>query len=363
VPGETRTIRLGVIGTGTFAEICHLPGLRSHPAADLVAICGRRGDRAQLLANRFGIPNVYTDYEELCARPDIDAVTIVTPNVHHATQALCAFASGKHVFCEKPLALTVAEAREMVRAAEASGKVHQVSFTFRYLYAVRELRRRVVRGDIGVPHYLRAQFDSWDGLRATCEIGFRDKLELAGGGMLYDVGSHLFDLARFMFGSIETATGFSHLIRRQRTDRYTGALADVETDDLAAAWFVHDCGVRGQWFASRATPPSVDRSYLEVIGHEGALHASLSRGTVESLLVSTPATPAWSEVPLPEGAHDQSPHCLGIMMRSFVDACLRGRLDAEVDASFHDGLAAQQGLAAIATATTRPAWVQLKDMV
>ena len=181
--------------------------------------------------------------------------------------------------------------------------------------------------------------------------------------MLYDVGSHLFDIARFIFGSIEAATGFWQLVRRQRADSHTGALTQVETDDLAAAWFTHDCGVRGQWFASRATPPLAEKSYLEVIGHEGALRASLSRGTVEALLVSTPTKSTWNELPLPEGARDKSPHCLGIMMRSFVDACLRGKLDGEVDASFHDGLAAQQGLAAVADAMTRRTWVQLKDMV
>jgi predicted dehydrogenase len=349
-----------VIGTGAFAETCHLPGLQSHPSADVVAICGRRRDRAQLLADRFNVPGVYTDYEELCARPDLDAVTIVTANVHHARQALSALASGKHVFCEKPLAVTVAEAREMVRSAETSGRIHQVGFTFRYLYAVRELRRRVLNGDIGVPHYLRAQFDSWHGLQAT--NSFRVADTLAGCGVLHDVGSHLFDIARFVFGSIESATGFRQPVRGQGMDSCTDPPAETEADDMAAAWFIHDCGVRGQWFASRVTPPSADRSYLEVIGHEGALRASLSRGSVEALLLSTPSKSTWSELPLPEEARDKSPHCLGIMMRSFVDACLRGTLDGEVDASFHDGLAAQQGLAAVADAVTRPAWVRLEDM-
>ena len=142
-------------------------------------------------------------------------MTIVTANVHHARQALTSLASGKHVLCEKPLAMTVAEAREMVRSAETSGNIDQVALTYRYLYGVRELRRRVLKGDIGVPHYLRAQFDCWDGLQASYRVGFREKRELAGGGMLYDVGSHLFDLARFVFGSIEAATGFWHFVRRQ----------------------------------------------------------------------------------------------------------------------------------------------------
>lgn len=363
IPSPNSKLRVGVIGTGAFAETCHLPGLQSHPQAEVVAICGRRYDQVRSLADRFNISDVHTDYHELCARSDLDAVTIVTPNIEHAKQAMAAFDSGKHVLCEKPMATTVTEAHEMVRVAEMSGKVHQMGFTYRYLYGVQELRRRVMRGDIGTPHYLRAQFDCWEGLQPTYRVGFRDKLALAGGGMLYDVGSHFFDIARFILGPIEAVTGFSKLIPRQRVDSHTGTSADIETDDLAAAWFVHESGVRGQWFASRATPSFAEKTYLEVIGQEGALRASLSRGAVDVLRVSTPSSPAWEELPLPEEARDKSPHCLGIMMRSFVDACLQGKLDGDVDASFYDGLAAQQALAAVTEATTQLTWVRLQKRV
>lgn len=352
IPSPNSKLRIGVIGTGAFAETCHLPGLQSHPQAEVVAICGRRYDHVRSLADRFNVPDVHTDYHELCARSDLDALTIVTPNVEHAKQAMAAFELGKHVFCEKPIAMTVTEAQEMVRAAEMSRKVHQMAFTYRYLYGVQELRRRVLRGDIGTPHYLRAQCDSWEGLQPTYRVGFRDKLALAGGGMLYDVGAHLFDIARFIFGPIEAVTGFSQLIPRQRVDSRTGMSAEIETDDLAAAWFVHESGVRGQWFASRATPSFAEKAYLEVIGQEGALRASLSRGTVDNLHVSTPTSPAWKDLPLPEEARDKSPHCLGLMMRSFVDACLGKHLDGSVHASFADGLAAQHAIAAVTESTT-----------
>src|SRR6185369_18071118 len=101
----------------------------------------------------------------------------------------------------------VAEAREMVLAAEASGKVHQAGFTFRYAYGVRELRRRVRAGDIGQPYYLRIQYDNWVGLRPDWQVGWKEKRELAGGGLLYDLGSHLFDIGRFVLGPIESVGG------------------------------------------------------------------------------------------------------------------------------------------------------------
>ncbi len=361
MPNQSNTLRVGVIGTGAFAEQCHLPGLQSHPQAEVVAICGRRPERVRSLAGRFHVPAVHTDYRELCARSDLDAITIATVNSEHAGQAIAAFAAGKHVFCEKPMATSVTHARQMLHAAEMSGKIHQMAFTYRYLYGVQELRRRVQCGDIGVPHHLRAHFNSWDALQLNpaSAVGFRSKAALAGGGVLYDVGPHLFDLARFMFGPIETVTGFSQHIPRQKVGRPRGVGA-IETDDLATAWFTHRNGVHGQWFASRVTPSYGEKAHIEVVGHKGALRASLSRGSVDVLRISTPARPEWEELPLPEEAQNQSPSCLGIMMRSFVDACLRGKLDGDVDASFYDGLAAQRAIAAVTKAAARLPWVRLE---
>jgi len=360
---QKQKLRVGVIGAGAFAEACHVPGLQSHPHAEVVAVYGRSRDRAQALANRFHIPHIYTDYQELCRRDDLDAITIVTPNAQHARQALAGLASGKHVFCEKPLAMSVEAAREMVCAAEASGKIHQVAFTYRYLYGIQELRRRILRGDIGSPYYLRIQWECWDAMASEYKIGFRDKLDMAGGGVLYDMGSHLSDLARFILGPIEAIAGFVQFVPRQRIDGRTGRVSNVETDDIAAAWFISEGGVRGHWFASRVTPTSDEKAYVEVVGSEGAVRATLSRGSVDILKVSSPKRPVWEELPLPEEAQDKQPHSLGIMMRSFVDACLRGRLNNDVDASFHDGLAAQQALAAVLQTKTQSDWVPLRQMI
>jgi predicted dehydrogenase len=357
---DQRKLRFGVIGAGRFAEACHVPGLQSHPRAEVVALCGRRYDHARAMADRLGVPDVHTDYRELCARADLNGVTIATPNAVHAEQALAAFRHDKHVLCEKPLGMTVAEALEMAHRAEASGKIHQVAFTFRYLYGVQELRRRMHAGDIGGPYYLRIQYDSWDGLQSDWRVGWRERRDLAGGGMLYDLGSHLFDLARFVLGPIEVATGFHYNIPRRQVDSLTGELTDVETDDIAAAWFRHETGIRGQWFISRATPLYAENGCLQVIGPEGALQAALSRGSRDWLKVSRPNKPEWEELPLPAEARDGKPHALGRMMHSFVDACLSGMLDGDIDASFYDGLAAQQGLAVLIEANDNLTWMRLR---
>ncbi|MFZ3013194.1 MAG: Gfo/Idh/MocA family oxidoreductase [Nitrospira sp.] len=350
VPSQSKVLRIGVIGTGAFAEQCHLPGLQSHPQAKVVAIAGRRPERLQSLAAQFNIPHVYIDYHELCARTDLDAITIVTSTSEHAAQARAGFASGKHVFCEKPLATSVTDAKEMVHTAELSGKVHQVAFTYRYLFGLQELRRRIRRGDIGTPYHLRAQHNSWDGFL------------LKSSGVLHDVGSHLFDLARFLFGPLQSVIGlYRHLphVHHNRKDDRAKSSAQV-TDDMATAWFTHKCGVQGQWFSSRIAPSYGGKAHIEVIGEEGALRASLSRGSIDTLQIIRRLSTQWEEVPLPAEARNESPSALGIMMQSFVNACLRGKLDPDIDASFHDGLAVQLAMDAVQTASARLPWIPIE---
>jgi predicted dehydrogenase len=314
------------------------------------------------MASRFGVPDVYTDYRELCARPDIDAVTIVTPDRFHCEQSLMALRCGKHVLCEKPLAFDVAEARTMVAAAEASGRVHQVGFIFRYNFGIAELRRRLASGEIGRPFYLRIQYDTWEGLRPDSRASWRDRYELAPGGMLFHIGSHLFDIARFVLGPIEAATGFLFNVPRRRRDRKTGQEVEIETDDFANCWMKFANGAMGQWCVSRVTPPFAEYGYVEVVGTEGALKASLSRGRIDILKRSQPEDPSWKEVTLPAGATDDTQHALRMLMHGFVDACLHGAPESDIPATFHDGLAAQQGLTAVLAANADLRWIRLDSV-
>lgn len=359
--GEKRRLRVGVIGAGGFAEICHVPGLQSHPQVEVVALCGRRREHAREMADRLGVPDVHTDYWELLARPDVDAVTITTPNAAHCEQAVAAFAAGKHVFCEKPLGLTVGEAQRMTDAARASGRIHQVAFTFRYTYGLREMRRRIRAGDVGDPYYVRVRFEGWGGLNPAWKISWRERAAEAGGGSLYDMGSHHFDTVNYLLGPVAEVSGLTHRVPREREDARTGRRREVETDDLAAAWFRTESGAQGEWFQSRVSPASGENACVEVIGPEGALRAALSRGNVERLSASRPSAPTWEEQPLPAEAASGTPHALGIMMRSFVDAVLRGSPDGDQDAPFEAGLHAQQGLEAVLRSAAERRWVRLAE--
>ncbi len=357
----SRKLRCAVIGTGTFAEVCHIPGLQSHPDAEVVAICGEQV-RARRLASKFGVPSVHADVNEVCERDDIDALTIVTRNADHRAHALAAIRNGKHVLCEKPLGMNANEAREMAAAAALSRRIHQVAFVFRYTYGVRELRRRVLRGDIGQPYLLRVQYDNWDGLKPEWKAGWRDQLDSAGGGVMFDLGSHLFDLAHHVLGPIESGIGFTGVVPRTRPDGRSGRPIQVETDDFMNAWLHHKSGSRGQIAVSRVTPSFTQNGWLEVVGPDGALKAALSRGAVDSLKASTPTIPEWVDVPLALEASDGAPHALGLMMRSFVDACLRGHSDPDLDATFEDGAAVQYAMAAVLASEAQGRWVPLAEI-
>ena len=352
----SKKLRVAIIGTSSFAEVCHIPGILSHPNAEISAIYGRDAEKAKSLAAKFGIPYATDDLEALCADPNIDAVTIASANSAHANQAIIALSHGKHVLCEKPLAMNDSEADAMLKAAILSGKIHQVAFTFRYNFGIRELKRRIAAGDIGTPFHTRIQYDRWDGLASTSKASWRDRREVAGAGLLFDLGSHLFDIHRHVLGPLDSVIGYTHTVPRMLPHKDSGELMEIETDDIVNAWIQHQNGLRGQFFISRVTPPFAELGYLEVIGSEGALKAALSRGGVDFLKASKPDSPEWINLPLPPEASDGKTHALDMMMRGFVDSCLAGKSNLEVDATFEDGCAAQFAMSALMKSQTSMRW-------
>ncbi|MGH2409564.1 MAG: Gfo/Idh/MocA family protein, partial [Chloroflexota bacterium] len=199
--GERR-IRIGVIGAGTFAEEAHIPGLQAHRQGDVVALCARNQPRAAALAARLGVPDVYTDYHELLARPDIEAVTIATPDALHAPIALAALEAGKHVFCEKPLAMTVAQAEQMVAAATRADRIAMVGFTFRYTRALQTLRRLLSEGALGTSFHVSLHVH-WGAIGYPGPaLGWADHADQAAAGAWGDAAAHLFDALAYLLAPV-----------------------------------------------------------------------------------------------------------------------------------------------------------------
>ena len=193
------SIGVAIIGTGQIALANHLPGLALCPAAKVVALCD--SDPATLEKASRQVPGARTcaDWRDIIHDDTVHAVIIATPNFTHPPIAVAAVAKGKHVMCEKPLALNFAEALVMYRAAEEARVVHMTAFTYRFVPAMRYMKHLVARGDLGQLYHFRAQrFQDW-GDRA---LGWRQREDLAGTGELADMLSHRIDYAHHLVGRI-----------------------------------------------------------------------------------------------------------------------------------------------------------------
>ena len=188
-------LRVGLLGAGWVAER-HARGLLDHPGAELVAASNWREPSLAALAERFGIPRTTTDWRELAADPEVDAVVIGTPNALHAEQAVAFLEAGKHVLVEKPMARTVAECDRMLAAAAGSPAWLMVAHCWRFHSDVLTLRARVAAGELGEIVKTRSY-----GVHAHWgPSGWFTDPELAGGGALLDMGVHAIDTTRFLLG-------------------------------------------------------------------------------------------------------------------------------------------------------------------
>ncbi|WP_068775713.1 Gfo/Idh/MocA family protein [Paenibacillus sp. FJAT-26967] len=188
-------IRIGVIGAGTISRM-HFNSYQKNPGAIIVAVCDLNEERAREKADIYQAAKVYTDYKELLADPEIDAVSICTWNNTHAEISIAALRAGKNVLVEKPLCKTVEEALAVEKAVEESGKTLQVGFVRRYASNTRIIRSFMDNGSIGEVYYAKASC-----IRKLGNPGgwFSD-IERSGGGPLIDVGVHVIDLCWYLMG-------------------------------------------------------------------------------------------------------------------------------------------------------------------
>ena len=184
-------LRMGVVGLSMGKG--HAEGFRTHPDAELVALCDIDADRLRATADELDVPQRYTDAHEMFRKAGLDAVGIAVPNKFHAPLTITALKRGLHVLCEKPMAMSVAEARRMNEAAAKADRNLMIDFSHRFTERAAALKRQVEAGLLGDIYFGRTTwhrqrglpgFGGWFGIR-----------ELSGGGPLADIGVHMIDLA------------------------------------------------------------------------------------------------------------------------------------------------------------------------
>ena len=193
------SMRWGIVGTGTHAENFMAPALLSRPETKLMAVCDVEEKKAEEFAQRHGIEQRYISFEEMLKNPDLDVVWIATPNHLHARQTIQAAEAGKHILCEKPMALSIADAEAMIEACEKNGVHLGIDFQNRFHPAHREVYRLIRTGAVGDIAAARAQFCR--GFHRGFMKGWRVDPASAGAGALMGQGLHPIDLLRFLLGS------------------------------------------------------------------------------------------------------------------------------------------------------------------
>ena len=195
-------VRIGIIGCGGIANAKHMPALKKISQVEMVAFCDIIEERAEKAAKEYGVEGaaVYTDYKQLIARKDIDVVHVLTPNKQHSFITVDALEAGKHVMCEKPMAINSAEAKKMLDAAKRTGKKLTIGYQSRFRPDSMYLKKMCEAGELGEIYYAKAQAVR---RRAVPTWGVFLDAENQGGGPLIDIGTHALDLTLWEMNNYE----------------------------------------------------------------------------------------------------------------------------------------------------------------
>jgi predicted dehydrogenase len=391
--GQPPVLRVGMVGYG-FMGKAHAQAWRNAARfyelplrPELTALCGRSPSALASAAETYGFADTETDWQDLIARDDIDVVDICTPGDTHATIAIAALEAGKHVLCEKPLANTVGQAREMLAAAEraaAGGRHSMVGFNYRRVPALALARQLITDGRLGTIYQVRAQYlQDWI-VDPEFPLVWRLQAEKAGSGALGDLGAHSIDLAQYLTG--QRITGVSALLETLVPERplpgaYSGlsAAADaghaergrVTVDDAAIFTARFEGGAIGVFEATRFATGHKNAMRIEVSGSLGSLsfdceslnELSFYDATLapeiagfRRILVTEPTHPylaAW----WPPGHLIGYEHTFTHEIKDLVEALAAGTAP---EPSFADGLRTQLVLAAVAgSAAADSVWTRV----
>ena len=249
-------IGVGVIGTG-YMGACHAQAMRSvgfvfEPSLTprLVSVADVTTKAAMAAKERFGFVKATDSWHDLVEDPDVQIVSVTSPNVLHKEMAMTAIHAGKHVWCEKPLALNAADAREMASAAATHGVVTLVGYNYLRSPAIQYAKKLVDEGVLGEITCFRGIFDEDYMGDPAFPHGWRVQRKLAGSGALGDMGSHMLNLMHFLAGPITSVCSVMHTAIPARRDK-DGSEKPVENEDVAEALVRFASGAVGHMGCSR----------------------------------------------------------------------------------------------------------------
>ncbi|WP_312357291.1 Gfo/Idh/MocA family oxidoreductase [Agrobacterium sp.] len=342
-----------------------LPGLR------LKTICDANSELAASMAANWGFETIASDWKDVLADPEIGIVSICLPNFLHAEVTLAALAAGKHVICEKPLALDAETAARIYEASRATPTVSATVFNYRRIPAIAAIRQLIQNGEIGEPVNALVQYESEYAADAQLPHSWRYERDRAGPGALLDIGTHAVDLARFLCGEVEEIAGAIATISIKQRFLPAGASIGhnhvalstesrlVDNDDVMSALLRFENGCQGTFLASRVAVGMGNSLTVAITGTKGTVrynsrtpaHYEIARfdGSGQSpfaIVANHPALPFAALLPVPhDGVAIGYAEVFGFMIHEFLDAIAKG--GPMTNGSILDGLRASEILDAI----------------
>lgn len=296
-------VRLGIVGTSWWADSMYLPALRGHPRAEVRAIAGTRPDHTRAFAREWGIPRAYDSLEAMLDGGELDALLVLAPNVHHHPMTMAALGRGLHVLCEKPLAMSAGQAREMAETAERLGLVTMTPFTYVFMPFARYVKELVEGGWIGRPYHLDLRY--FAGYARELSYLWRFDLREAGTGVTGDLGSHWIQMARWLFGEVAAVTAvFGRAVERQ--GRPDGRPLEPG-EDSAMLLLEFANGATGSIHVSAVAyepTPFGQIHAWDLHGSEGTLHVRCDWDRVERVEGARAGDEALRELPIPDRLYE-----------------------------------------------------------
>ncbi|ALS29570.1 Gfo/Idh/MocA family oxidoreductase [Paenibacillus cisolokensis] len=383
-------VRVGMVGY-KFMGKAHSNAYRAlpmffpdAPKPEMKAVCGRDPQGVEAARAQFGWESAETDWRRLVERDDIDLVDINAPSDAHKEIAVAAAAAGKHLFCEKPLALTLDDARDMLAAAEKAGVKHMIGFNYRFVPAVQLAKKLVAEGRIGKIYHFRATFlQDWI-IDPEFPLVWRLQKEIAGSGSHGDLGAHLIDLARFLIGEFEEVVGMSETFIKERPipSSMTGLSAKGSADGPRGEVTVDDAtlflarfagGALGSFEATRFAAGHRCTNAFEINGSKGSVKFDFERMNelqvffrddaedvqgFRRVLATDPAHPymdAW----WPPGHTIGFEHTFTHEVRELLLAIAGNRQPVP---NFTDGVKCQEVLEAVDLSIAERRWVRIDEL-
>lgn len=343
------------------------------------AICGRDEKGVREAAQTYGWQSYETSWKKLVERKDVDLIDISSPTNSHRDIAVAAAQEGKHILCEKPMAMNLDEAKEMLQAVEDSGVKHMMGFNYRRLPAIVLARNLIKEGRLGKIYHFRAvYFQDWI-IDPNFPLVWRLKKEIAGLGALGDMGAHIVDLARFLVGEFDSVMCTTETFIKERPEpaAVTGLTAkkgegkgEVTVDDAAIFMARFKNGALGAFETTRLAAGRKNYECIEVNGEKGSLSFNLERlnelqvfsGEDEqstqgfkTILVTESSHPyikAW----WPPGHIIGWEHAMIHEVHDLMDSIAR---DIMPTPNFADGVKCQQVLEALGESAEQKKWVNI----